>query len=636
MNYRRAVKRIHTMLICCTLLLLACNSCGGSSTAAPPANSGLSDLPALLGEPAAQAQLAAAMAKTGSAAGAEYSTVLPHNRTATNSSSGIYGPDWTEGADNGTDGLAYAIYAFDADALTGEQRLYCAWVKAPHISECWVGLADQQRQCWEWRSGPINTYFSIADIADYKDDTGTVLVAVVLMGTDSAVLAMINLSGSLPQATVPGSKLDLEMMGGGGASAPVVVDGAPAFMFVEDAGGGNPNLLYIRAQDEEGSAWNPAIVLSSNTYGYPSLAVVDGNPAVAYSNGYNGSLVYRRADDAQGTAWGAPVVVDGLSENPGQSINLLVVEGSPAIAYTTDGDGSSEDRLLYVRAQDAQGSTWSIPMTIEPGYGDEVEARDCSMALIGGKPAIAYAFSDLQNNLEGVRYCAAQDAIGLNWNGTADVLSQAESVTQIVRNVDLLATTSTRAAVGWFIEDIGGSSIAKIREGKDQAGAEWYDSISFTPHNVPNSTMLFAGFTSIKMPDEPGITLVVAALNLQNASGDSLVNLFGTWVGDDSVPNSELGTSTVTEMVLKVDESDVAITKATTCDSIDFTYLCFQYAFYHLLAELLASGKEDADQVEALRAYCLTGGYYFDSGTSHAVFGYIDLAPEMFPSGGEF
>jgi hypothetical protein len=639
MDYRLGLIRIYQRVLCCALMLLACGSCGGSTTPASQIGGGLNDLPTLLGDPAAQAQLAATTAKTGSAAGAEYSAVLPHNRTAANSSSGLYGPDWTEGGGSGTDGLAYAIYAFDADALTGEQRLYCAWVKYPTLNNYWIGLANQQHQRWDWRTGPINTYINIADIADYKGDTGTVLVAVVLAGTDPAVLAMINLGGSLPQATVPASKLDLEMMGGGGASAPVIVDGAPAFLFVEDAGGGNPNLLYIRAQDEDGSAWNSAVVLSPNTYGYPSLAIVDGNPAVAYSAGYSGSLVYRRANDAQGTSWGDPVVVDGLSENPGQSINLLVADGNPAIAYTTDGSGSTEDRLLYVRADDAQGSAWGIPTTIEPGYGDEVEARDCSMALIEGKPAIAYAFSDLQNNLEGVRYCAAQDVIGLNWNATADVFSQAESVSQIVRNVDLLATCDTRPGVGWFIEDIGGTSTAQIREGKNQAGTEWYNAISYTQHNVPNTALMFAGFSSIRVPDEPGHTLVVAALNLQDTSGNSLVDLFGTWVGDSGVPNSELGSGSMSEMLLKVNESDVAITKATACDSVDFTYLCMQLAMYNILAQLntdKGGSKEAGDEVEALRAYCLSGGFYFGSGTSHAVFGYVDLTPQMFPSGGDF
>src|SRR5262245_17507569 len=66
-----------------------------------------------------------------------------------------------------------------------------------------------------------------------------------------------------------------------------------------------------------------------------SIAVVDGHPAVAWSNGFGSSIKYARALDPQGSAWGPPTIVDtGTMGNPGSSVGgrlrLLVVNGNPA------------------------------------------------------------------------------------------------------------------------------------------------------------------------------------------------------------------------------------------------------------------------------------------------------------------
>ena len=67
---------------------------------------------------------------------------------------------------------------------------------------------------------------------------------------------------------------------------------------------------------------------------YTSLAVVDGNPAISYHKDVSESLMYIRASDAIGSAWDMPQAIDSpIVGEAGAYSSLAVINGNPAISY---------------------------------------------------------------------------------------------------------------------------------------------------------------------------------------------------------------------------------------------------------------------------------------------------------------
>ena len=89
-----------------------------------------------------------------------------------------------------------------------------------------------------------------------------------------------------------------------------------------------------------------------------ALAISAGNPAIAYYDSESRQLWFIRANDAQGSSWpGAGVLVEagGPGIDTGIRQILLEVEGRPAVFYQ---ETNFSDRLIYKRADDTVGTTW--------------------------------------------------------------------------------------------------------------------------------------------------------------------------------------------------------------------------------------------------------------------------------------
>lgn len=190
-----------------------------------------------------------------------------------------------------------------------------------------------------------------------------------------------------------------------------IVAGFPAAAFYD---GTNFDLEYVRATDLDGSSWGAAVQIDTggNVGQYAWLEVVNGNPAIAYFDATNANLKYVRATNAAGTAWGTPVVVDGVafSFNCGYWASLAVINGNPAIAYA---DRSSTQNLLYVRANDANGAAWGTPVLVDAETVDMGEYANLS--TIGGVPFIATRRT-LGVGVSGtLAYFVANDANGATW-----------------------------------------------------------------------------------------------------------------------------------------------------------------------------------------------------------------------------
>jgi len=167
-----------------------------------------------------------------------------------------------------------------------------------------------------------------------------------------------------------------------------VVDGCPAISYRDSD---NTSLKYARATTSTGaSAGDWTLILTVDSGGsvgyYNCLVVVDGYPAISYTDDGNSDLKYVRASNASGSAWSTPVIVDS-TDLVGWYTWMAVVDGNPAISYHDSTNGT----LKYARSETATGgsaSDWTEIVTVDDTSADVGEYT--SMAYVAGSPAIAY------------------------------------------------------------------------------------------------------------------------------------------------------------------------------------------------------------------------------------------------------
>jgi hypothetical protein len=238
---------------------------------------------------------------------------------------------------------------------------------------------------------------------------------------------------------------------GYGASL-AVVDGRPAIAYYGDSG-----LKYVRASNASGSAWTttPITVTSTGNVGALALAVVDGRPAMAYYDGSpNYDLMYVRASDATGSSWSTTPITVTSSGDVGKYASLEVVDGRPAIAYY---DGSPNYDLKYVRAGDAAGDTWGTPFTVD---SDGYVGYCPSLEVVDGRPAIAY-WAWASDYL--LKYVRASDATGDTWGTPLTVHSSGAAVDCVS-----LALVDGRPAIAYY----GGGDLKYVRA-SETTGDTW-------------------------------------------------------------------------------------------------------------------------------------------------------------------
>jgi hypothetical protein len=234
-----------------------------------------------------------------------------------------------------------------------------------------------------------------------------------------------------------------------------VVNGRPAVAYHDSESG---NLMYVRAADASGDAWSAPVTVASagNTGFIPSMAVVNGRPAIAYVHRNTMRLQYVRATDANGTGWGSPITVQP-TRDIGVELTLAVISGSPAIAYY---DILDKD-LVFVRATNADGSMWSnSPVTLDSA-GDV--GRWASMLMVDGNPAIAY-YDVTNGNLKFIRCTDSYGTPGL-W-GTPLLLDSVGDVGQEIS----MAIINGKPAIAYYDVTNKGLKYIQCRVADGSAG----------------------------------------------------------------------------------------------------------------------------------------------------------------------
>jgi hypothetical protein len=230
------------------------------------------------------------------------------------------------------------------------------------------------------------------------------------------------------------------------------VDGNPAISYYEQ---GDDDLYFVRATDSVGGDWgDPLVANGGGDSGlFNSMVVADGLPMIAYYFLGESYIAYARAANADGTGWGFHLVI----ENEGQSgryLDLAIVNGVPAVSYVRD------DYLYYAWANNANGDGWTHFVAVD----DSTATSNTSLAVIAGVPSIAYL--DVTN--KNLKYARAQDAPGTDWAPPQTIDGSLESETGHYAS---LAEIDGVPAVAYF--NATDEDLYYI-QARDPDGFEWY------------------------------------------------------------------------------------------------------------------------------------------------------------------
>ncbi|MCB1217489.1 PKD domain-containing protein [bacterium] len=169
-------------------------------------------------------------------------------------------------------------------------------------------------------------------------------------------------------------------------------------------------LDYIQATATDGSTWwaNSIEIDGGGGAGaFTSLAFVDGKPAASGIKSGQDKLRYVGATNANGTSWNTPIDVDpAIGSEEMEFTDLGLVNGNPGILFNYVGTNTG---LKFVRSTNASGSAWGSSVTIDaPTAG----GRYPSLHTVSGNPAASYqAFA-----LNQLRYSRASNVNGSSWN----------------------------------------------------------------------------------------------------------------------------------------------------------------------------------------------------------------------------
>ncbi|MEZ5338272.1 MAG: PKD domain-containing protein [bacterium] len=169
-------------------------------------------------------------------------------------------------------------------------------------------------------------------------------------------------------------------------------------------------LDYIQATATDGSTWwaNSIEIDGGGGAGaFTSLAFVDGKPAASGIKSGQDKLRFVGATTANGTSWGTPLDVDpAIGSEEMEFTDLAVINGNPGILFNYVGTNTG---LKFVRSSNVGGSSWGSSVTVDaPTAG----GRYPSLHTVSGNPAASYqAFA-----LNQLRYSRASDANGAGWN----------------------------------------------------------------------------------------------------------------------------------------------------------------------------------------------------------------------------
>ncbi len=239
------------------------------------------------------------------------------------------------------------------------------------------------------------------------------------VGKDVRYTRASDVNGSSWNTTVIAANNIATSFGGDIQADLEVVGGFPAIAYYD---GDNKDIYYVRANDADGTSWGtPVLVTSTGDVGeYLSMKVISGRPSIAFYKSDTGDLQFVRANDATGTTWGSPTTIVSVND-VGRYCKLEDVNGSPGITYYD----ATLSKVMFTRSTTSTGSLWwdgeyTVANTV---------ARDLNLLMVEGKPAVAYR--EVSGG-DRPKYLQSTSNYGWTWNmsKTVDIVEGGSNIGQ--------------------------------------------------------------------------------------------------------------------------------------------------------------------------------------------------------------
>jgi hypothetical protein len=243
-----------------------------------------------------------------------------------------------------------------------------------------------------------------------------------------------------------------------------LINGNPAIAYRDEE---NNAVKYAHSASATGLQPGDWSVVTVNTTGLTtpgigiSLANVWSRPAICHCDSVGGSLSYQRANDADGIGigvWPEPVLVQS-SGDCGYNCQLSMVIGAPAIIF----DNLSSGQLMYAHSATQSGSSPADWSTVIPLEGDADNfSNNGALAVVNGQPA--YTCSHYNGTGLELHYCRSSTPAG---DSAADW--EAKTILPFAAAESCLALISGRPAIA-FRDSTGTLGFAPSL---DDDGVDW-------------------------------------------------------------------------------------------------------------------------------------------------------------------
>lgn len=242
-----------------------------------------------------------------------------------------------------------------------------------------------------------------------------------------------------------------------------VIDGQPAIAYHSN---GDP--VYIRANDSMGESWGEPIKIVEDPAPngvFISLAPINNLPAVVFCYVGGKNPMYVLASDAVGAAWREPVWIQDAEVY--RQIRLAEVNHYPAVAYDTAPNPPEPSNVIYERAKYADGTDWSEPA--RQINGGAVESQYAELAVVDGKPAVAFWQVD-----QPLIFRYSLDINGNAW--AAPVTVHTDGAFHRIGLKPCLAVVSGQPAISYQVHETGAKHAPYYVRADDAQGANLWTS----------------------------------------------------------------------------------------------------------------------------------------------------------------
>jgi len=313
--------------------------------------------------------------------GLDFDTNVPHQNVGLSGYSALFSPTWAEPANTTYGDLAFCIYRFiNISVFTRAPEVHYGWEVPPtDINTAWLGLADWDRDRWDWRRCNAEGSHALPGFEPYTSSTDEMLVAMVVANSENPALRWIRLGPVVVDAQltlVPDQGIAPVTVEGRADGSTTLVTALDRFewdwdndgVFEDDTGATDTASHTYAAAGE-----HTATVRVSNTYGESATAsaTLEAIQPWEHSWGLGGTeYVYgAAADDAGG------LYFVGNTYHEATLLDVLVlkydVAGNCIWAKTWAGAGD----------ENAHGAVWADGGLYVTGYTTSYGAGDADVLL---------------------------------------------------------------------------------------------------------------------------------------------------------------------------------------------------------------------------------------------------------------